>query len=185
MALFRENRKLSVDPRAPERSHLALVRLIPWLRPDARVDASVDARFYTSKPGQNPIEIRLTSTLFYLTWTLLIHGAVMRGLDIGPLLAPLVFVLAGLAAVILLVALLPVAELVTRLVRRLGWNPEGATIHSAVHQTVLMLVCLEAVFASHWVRWVGIFWITLVTLELAARVIEMILPESDGQSSES
>lgn len=180
MALFREDRELSVDPRAPERSHLALSRLIPWLRPATTSDPSVDARFYTSRPGQNPLEIRLTSTLFYLTWTLLIFGAAARVFDFSFILAPLVLFIAALAAVVVILAILPLAEVVTRIVRRMGLRAEGVTIQSAVQQAILVLACIEALLDRHWMRWVGLFWLTLVGVEMIARLIEAARPGSEA-----
>ncbi len=184
MALFREDRQLSEDPRAPGRSHLALVRLIPWLRPGRRSDASVDARFYTSKPGQNPLEIRLVSSLVNLTWTLLIFGAASHLFDIGPYLAPVVFILSSLVTVLIIVTILVPAHIATRLAHRSGWNVEGATMQSLVHQAVLLSACAAAAFDRHWVRWVGIIWIALVAVEILARAIETILPESEQSPSE-
>lgn len=185
MALFREDRKLSTDPRSPERSYLALSRLIPWLRPGRRSDASVDAHFYTSKPGQNPFEIRLVSSLFNLTWTLLLCGAASHLFDIGPFLAPIVFVLAGFGTLLIIIVVMCLAELVTRLIRRVGGSPSGVLVQSAAHQIVLLVACIEASFDSHWVRWVGIGWLTLVALELIAQAIEMVLPERERERFES
>lgn len=180
MALFREDRKLSVDPRAPQRSHLALSRLIPALRPASVNDPAVDARFYTSKAGHNPLEIILTSVLFYLTWTLLVYGAAERLLDFPLLLAPIVLGLSSLAAVLVIVSILPIAELVNQLIRRLGWKPEGVKIQSGVQQAILILACIAAALDKHWVRWIGILWLTLVGVEIIARLIEAARPGSEG-----
>ena len=185
MALLREDRKLSVDPRAPERSYLALFRLVPWLRPRRRSDAAVDARFYTDKPGQNPLEIRMVSTLFNLTWTLLLCGAASHLFAIGPLLAPFIFVAASLGTLLVIVVLMIVAELVVRMLRRAGRSPRGVMVQSVVHQGALLIACVEAAFDSHWVRWVGLAWLSLFAIEMAARMIETIRSESEQQPSES
>lgn len=185
MALFREDGKLSVDPRSPGRSYLALARLIPWLRPRGRSDASVDARFYTSRPGQNTLEIRAVSTLFNLTWILLICGAASHLFEIGPLLAIPLFALASLVAVLIIVTITALGQLVTVLLARVGWTPERVVIQSALHQVILVVACIEAALDSHWVRWVGLVWLGLVAMETGARMIEMIRAGSGGAKSES
>ena len=174
MALLRDDQNVSLDSRARARSHLALFRLIPWLRPPRRRDEDVDTYFYTECSGQNPFEIWSVSLCFNLTWMCLICGAISHYVEIHPTLWPFVFAASSLATVVLIVIILGLAEPFARWMTRTFDNLHPATVHSSVQLIVLLVVSVEASFDAHWVKWAGRVWIALVALELMARLVELV-----------
>lgn len=184
MALFRDNWELNIDPRAPERSHLALSRLIPWLRPRRRDDETVELRLYTLGPGQNPLEIRLTGFLFNLTWTLLLYSAAWHLFEIRGILVPLTLLVSIALVPVVILILMLLAEPLVRMFSRLS-NADAASTHSFMQQAILLFACIEAAFDSHWIRWVGLTWIVLVSLELIARLVEIVRNDMEDEPSAS
>jgi hypothetical protein len=172
MALLREDRDLTVDPAAPERSHLALFRLIPLLRSVPPSDDRLERRFI-ARPGHNPLEIHAVSLVHYLALWLLLFALADRLFAPAPFLLPLLFVLFSLVAALVATAVMVLAGLLLLVLKRgrLWKDSRDLLFQSLAHQGLLLFLAADAIRASHWGSWIGLGWVALLGLEMAARLI--------------
>jgi hypothetical protein len=184
MALLREDRNLTVDPAAPERSHLALFRLIPLLRPVPPPDDRVDLRRFIDRPGHNPLETHVVSSIHYLALWLLLFALADRLFEPTLFLLPLLFLLFSLVATIVATAVILLTGLLLLVVKRgrLERNPRDLLFQSLAQQGLLLFLAVDAIRTSHWGRWIALGWLTLLGLEMAARLV-MVALRREGSSS--
>ncbi len=159
---------------APSRYHLALSRLYVVIRLSLRPPAPAPHPvLYSFHPGQSAAEVYGASLIENLLMTLLLVGWVDH-------VHPLHWWELVLLAVPMLITSYSIQQMlylpISLIMKRWG-NPERTDNHrlnSFSDKFMLTLGAAAAAVAGGWIRWVGLFWLALVLLDLIAWILLLL-----------